>query len=170
MKIRARSYLVPFALGAMAFVVFALTGCGRDASPPEKKPPAYTPESYMKDPDFRGRLKEQRAAREELQKARETVVDQMKAKIDAVVKKLGTNDTAAVRAALRADPEWRSLYKRCQEANAALSENRRKTMAIVGQRLTPPQPPAQVAPRAAEKAEKPAGKTPEKIPVKRMSK
>jgi hypothetical protein len=124
----------------------------------------------MKDPAFRGRLKEQRAARKELDKARTVVVEQMKAKIDAVVKKLGTNDMAAVRAALRADPEWRSLYKRCQEANAALSENRRKTMAIVGQRLTPPQPPAQVAPRAAEKAEKPAGKTPEKIPVKRMSK
>jgi hypothetical protein len=124
----------------------------------------------MKDPAFRGRLKEQRAARKELDKARTVVVEQMKAKIDAVVKKLGTNDMAAVRAALRADPEWRSLYKRCQEANTALAENRRQTRAIVTKRLQPPKPAVKPPPRPAAETKKPAAKTPEKLPVKRISK
>ena len=152
--IRARSYLVPLTLVAMAFVSCTLTGCGRDASSPGGEPPAHTPESYMNDPDFRGKLKDQRVAREELRKAREIVVAQMKAKIDAVTQKLGTNDTAAIRAALRADPEWQSLYKRCQDANTALAESRRKTQSFVSQRLNP---------SAELPAEKPvAGKGPAK--------
>lgn len=103
----------------------------------------------MNDPEFRGKLKDRGEARKELQKARAAVVKEMTAKIDAIVKELGTNDPVRVRKALADDPEWRELYKRCSDANTALTEHRRKTNAIVGERLRPPRPAA--APASAKK-------------------
>jgi hypothetical protein len=120
----------------MALVALALSGCKRETSSAENKPPVNTPESYMNDAEFRARLKAQREARAELKKSRQIVVEKMKAKIDEMVKKHGTNDMAAVRAALRKDPEWRALFKQCSDANTALSENRRKTVRMAGERIT----------------------------------
>ena len=42
----------------------------------------------------------------------------------------------AFKAALEKDPAWRELYARCQDANAAIGDNRRETMAVVRERLT----------------------------------
>ena len=56
--------------------------------------------------------------------------------IEAKKKELGTDDEAALKAALEKDPAWRELYARCQDANAAIGENRRETMAVVRERLT----------------------------------
>ena len=55
---------------------------------------------------------------------------------EAKKRELGTDDEATLRAALEKDPTWRDLYARCQDANAAIGENRRDTMAVVRERLT----------------------------------
>ena len=119
----------------LAALLAALAGCSREGEGNAAVSPA-APESYMKDREFRGRLDGQVAKRAELAKARNAVVERMAAMIEAKKSELGTDDEAALRAALEKDPEWRDLYARCQDANAAIGENRKETMAVVRERLT----------------------------------
>ena len=117
----------------------AAVGCSRDDKAPAGDGAAVSPaapESYMKDEAFRGRLDGQVAKRSDLAKARNAVVALMAEMIEAKKKELGTADEATLKAALEKDPEWRDLYARCQDANAAIGENRRDTMAVVRERLT----------------------------------
>ena len=127
-------------LTAAALALAAAVGCSRDEKAPAGDGAASVspaaPESYMKDREFRGRLGAQAAKRGELAKARGTVVAQMVEMIEAKKKELGTDDEATLKAALEKDPAWRELYARCQDANAAIGENRKDTMAIVRERLT----------------------------------
>lgn len=120
---------------AAALALAAVAGCSREGEKKAAVSPA-APESYMKDEAFRGRLDGQVAKRAELAKARNAVVAQMAEMIEAKKKELGTDDEAALKAALEKDPAWRELYARCQDANAAIGENRKDTMAIVRERLT----------------------------------
>ena len=119
---------------AAALALAAAAGCSREGDDRAVSPAA--PESYMKDEAFRGRLDGQVAKRGELAKARNAVVERMAEMVEAKKRELGTDDEAALRAALEKDPEWRELYARCQDANAAIGENRRETMAVVRERLT----------------------------------
>ena len=127
-------------LTAAALAIAAAVGCSRD----EKTAPAgdgasvspAAPESYMKDREFRGRLDGQVSKRGELAAARNSVVAQMVEMVEAKKRELGTDDEATIRAALEKDPAWKELYARCQDANAAIGENRQETMAIVRERLT----------------------------------
>ena len=118
----------------------ALAGCSREegkpqaAAAPEVSPAA--PESYMKDKAFRAKLDGQVAKRGELASARNVVVAQMAEMIEAKKRELGTDDEAKLKAALEKDPAWNELHRRCEDANAALVENRRETMAAVRERLT----------------------------------
>ena len=119
----------------LAVLLAALAGCSREGENKAAVSPA-APESYMKDREFRGRLDGQVAKRGELAKARSAVVAQMAAMVEAKKKELGTDDETVLKAALEKDPEWRDLYARCQDANAAIGENRKETMAVVRERLT----------------------------------
>ena len=119
----------------LAVLLAALAGCSREGENKAAVSPA-APESYMKDREFRGRLDGQVAKRGELAKARSAVVAQMAEMIEAKKKELGTDDEAKLKAELEKDPVWRDLYARCQDANAAIGENRRETMAVVRERLT----------------------------------
>lgn len=135
---RTSQYLVPFVLGAMAMLSFAFSGCERK----EKSVPATQgaqmdpPEVYMKDAEFRGKLDAEKQKRMELFKTRAKLVDEMQAKIDAVRAKMPTAEPPAVKAELEKDPEWNSLYKRVEDLNAALNDNRLKATAIVHERMT----------------------------------
>ena len=120
---------------AAALALAAVAGCSREGEQKAAVSPA-APENYMKDSEFRGRLDGQVAKRGELAKARNAVVAQMVEMIDAKKRELGTDDEATLKAALEKDPAWRDLYARCQDANAAIGENRRDTMAVVRERLT----------------------------------
>ena len=120
---------------AAALALAAVAGCSREGEQKAAVSPA-APENYMKDSEFRGRLDGQVAKRGELAKARNAVVAQMVEMIDAKKRELGTDDEATLKAALEKDPAWRDLYARCQDANAAIGENRKETMAVVRERLT----------------------------------
>ena len=119
----------------LAALLAALAGCSREGEKKADVSPA-APESYMKDKAFRSRLDGQVAKRGELAKARNAVVERMVEMVEAKKRELGTDDAEALRAALEKDPEWRDLHARCQDANAAIGENRRETMAVVRERLT----------------------------------
>ena len=49
---------------------------------------------------------------------------------------ISAEDEAKLKAALEKDPAWNELYRRCQDVNTAIGENRRETMAAVRERLT----------------------------------
>ena len=121
----------------LAALLAALAGCSREGEKKADVSPA-APESYMKDKAFRAKLDGQVAKRGELASARNAVVAQMTEMIEAKKKELGTDDEAKLKAELEKDPAWNELYRRCQDANTAIGENRRKTMAAVRERLTKP--------------------------------
>lgn len=136
-------------IGILAALLAAAVGCSRDEGAPAQggaAVPPSSPESYMKDKAFRAKLDGQTAKRGELARARSAVVAQMTEMIEAKRKELGIagkpgstlspGDEAKLKAALEKDPAWNELYKRCQDANAAIAENRRDTMAAVRERLT----------------------------------
>ena len=130
---------MPLALCAIGGFTLVFIGCNRvsEESAAAVEPAKHTPESYMKDPAFRGQLKELRTERNALAKARSTVVAKMEAMIEAKKAELKTDDLEKVRAELEKDPEWKSLYKRCLDANQAIEDNQKHTFGIVRERLTP---------------------------------
>ena len=117
----------------LAALLAAMAGCSREA---EVSPAA--PEGYMKDKAFRAKLDGHVAKRGKLASARNVIVAQMTEMIEAKKKELGTDDEAKLKAALEKDPAWNELYRRCQDANTAIRENRKETMAAVRERLTKP--------------------------------
>ena len=131
---------------AAAAALFA--GCSRDgaettAQPATGEAPSpVAPEVYMKDPAFRAALAERNASRKDLAKSRNAVVSRMVEMIEAKKKELGTDDEAVLKAALEKDPEWNSLYARCEDVNTAIEENRRETIRVVRKRLTEAPPAA----------------------------
>ena len=114
----------------MAFVV----GCGK-----EEKAVAdpSSPESYMRDEAFRGKLSADRKERQRLLRARSEIVSKMKEMIDAKQREMGTSDLSKVKAVLDKDPAWQDLHRQCEEANAKVEAHRKATFETVRERITP---------------------------------
>ena len=119
----------------MGALVIALPGCRKEKE--EEKPSSSSPEVYMNDPVFQKALGDRRTERKDLVLARAKIVEEMKAKVDAMRAKMPGADDAAVKAALGKDSEWTSLEQRVIDLNTALEENRRRTTRIVHDRLAP---------------------------------
>jgi len=136
---RTSHCLVPFALGATGLFALFLTGCSKQQEAAKPVDPS-SPASYMKDPAFRAKLDASVKERKALTGTRVKLVEQMKAKVDEAKRRLGTSDEKLVKAELEKDPEWKSLYARCEEATTALREQSRKTQATVRERIAPKKP------------------------------
>lgn len=135
MKIRTSTFLVPFALCVIGCFALVLQGCKKE---PEKPvPPRHAPESYMNDPEFRGRLATERGEHVKLVRESNAIAAKMKAKIDALREKMKTDDPAKLKVELEKDPEWVELYALKTNANAKVSAHRNKTLGIVRERLVP---------------------------------
>ncbi len=132
---RTSKILVPFALCAMGLVSFFITGCR------EEKKPSQTvvdpPSVYMKDPQFKNKLEEQRAKMRSLFERRSPIVDKMKLMIDEAKAKLKTEDVAKIEEALKKTPEWEKLRKELEEVNNLINATRMATTKIVGERIAP---------------------------------
>ena len=135
MKSCTRTKLVPFALVATGLVVLSLAGCRKE----EEKPviPPSSPESYMRDPVFRGKLAAERKEYVKLTQTRNAIIEKMKAMVDAKKAELKTDDVKTVRAALEDDPAWKQLHTQCTNANAAVQAQRQRTLGTVRERITP---------------------------------
>ena len=116
-----------------AIALAALAGCTREAEQPAA---AEAAQPVMKDPAFRAKLTAQAKERSALAAARGRIVAKMTEMIEAKKKALGTDDEAKLKAELEKDPEWNELYRRCEEANTAIREQRRRTAAAVRERMT----------------------------------
>lgn len=134
LKMCTRFLLVPFAACAMGALSLILQGCDRT---PEPSSPASAPAAKSElDKQLDAKLEALGVERKALLRARETVVDQMKAKVDAAKARLKTDDPKLLKAELEKDPEWKSLYERCTDAQTALGEQRKKTADVVREKLT----------------------------------
>lgn len=135
---------------AFAFVV----GCGRDAGEAEKAAAEPTPAAVepapaaeltepktamelLKDPDFRPKLDASAAERRRLLSIRARITERMETLIAEAKSRLGTEDEAVLKVELEKNPEWNSLYRRCEDVNQALHEQRRKITGELSRRMNP---------------------------------
>ncbi|MBR3221209.1 MAG: hypothetical protein IKF72_03175 [Kiritimatiellae bacterium] len=116
---------------------FFCCGCPKKKEPPPPDP--SSPESYMNDEKFRGRLAAERKAHVALVRDRNAIAERMKAMIEAKKAELKTDDLKAVQAALEKDPAWNDLYSQCTNANAKVEAHSRERLGIVRDRIAPKQ-------------------------------
>ena len=118
----------------MGFGMLVLSGCG-EGSPESAE--VVSPASSEPSPATLEKLEKLRHERTALVSTREKIVAQMKAMVDAKRAAMKGADDAAVKAALEKDAEWVSLYKRCQDLNAAIGEKRQAAAGEVRAALAP---------------------------------
>ena len=118
-------------------LLLLLPGCGREEEAKPEAPPPHpaSPESYMNDKEFTGRLAERKAEHRKAVRERNAIVEKMKAKIDAKRAEMKGADDAKVKAELEKDPEWRELRGKCEDANAKAERIRKGTLGVVRERL-----------------------------------
>ena len=106
-------------------------GCSRDdgQDAADAAPPPYVPESYMKDPEFRGGLTERRKAREAVVAERAGVIAKMR-ELEAVA----GGDAAA----LATNDEWTALSAELERLNARYDDAQREMLRYVRARIVPP--------------------------------
>lgn len=118
----------------MGLGMLLLTGCG-EGSPESAE--VVSPASSESSPATLATLEKLRGERTELAGVRQKIVAQMKAMVDAKRAAMKGADDAAVKAALEKDAEWVSLYKRCEDLNAAIDEKRQAAAGEVRKALAP---------------------------------
>lgn len=125
--------LLPRAAVCVVLLAF-VCGC---PSKEEQPPDPSSPESYMNDTNFLGRLSAER--REYLLKIRDRnkISDRMKAMVDAKMKEMNTEDPEKVKVELEKDPVWNDLYTQITNANAQAEALRKKILGTARNRITP---------------------------------
>lgn len=126
------------ALPTLAAMLLLACGCTEEEKPQGALyAPADPPSVYMKDAAFTNALAEKRAARNEVMAAREAVLQRLeKMSADMRAAMPGADDAALLKE-LEKNPEWNSLRKRLDDAQAALEENRQATTKIARDRIAP---------------------------------
>ena len=129
--------IVRGSLPTLAIVLSLLCGCTKEEPAGATEVAADPPSVYMKDPAFTNALAEKRAARNEVLAAREAILQQLE-KLSADMRAaMPGADEAALLKELEKNPDWNSLRKRLDEAQAAFEENRKATLSVVRERLAP---------------------------------
>ena len=125
-------------LGAAMPALLCAFVCGcpsKKDGPPEPDP--SSPESYMRDREFRGRLAAERREHVSLIRGRNAIAEKMKEMVEAKKAELKTDDLEKVRVELEKDPAWNDLYAQCTNANAKVEAHSRKRLGIVRDRIAP---------------------------------
>lgn len=120
---------------AAVCVVLSAFVCGCPSK--EEPPDPSSPESYMNDTNFLGRLSAER--REYLLKIRErnAISNKMKAMVDAKREEMKTDDLEKVKVELEKDPAWNDLYTQITNANAQAEAQRKKILGTARDRIVP---------------------------------
>lgn len=132
---------MPIALCVIGLAGLLSSGCGREGGPSDAERAASPTGAVagvaarMNDPAYRQALSDGRHARAKLVQMRAGVVEKMTALVEAAKARLGTADEAVLKAELEKDPEWVSLFARCNDLNTAIGESRRDMLAVVRARL-----------------------------------
>jgi len=127
-------WLLPRAAVLAVLAVFVV-GC---PSKKEEQPPdPSSPESYMNDTNFLGRLSGERREYLLLIRDRNAIAEKMKAMVDAKREELKTSDLEKVKTELEKDPAWNDLYTQITNANAKAEAQRRKVLGTARARIMP---------------------------------
>lgn len=122
-----------------ALTAAVLTGCSREEQP-EPAPAAETGGGNMvermSDPVYRAQLKAHADKRDSLMAQYAKLTGRMRELLAAKQAELGTDDEAALKAAMEADPEWSSLYQRCIDLDVAIGDEQRRARETVRQRIS----------------------------------
>lgn len=132
---RTSRYLVALTLSVIALGSIFIAGCSREEA--KETPQADPPSVYMKDPVFTNALAKQRAERKSILRARDKIMDEVAAKVEAMRAKMPSASDEEIKKELEKDPEWNSLVARAKDVGQAFDENRLKTTKIVGERIAP---------------------------------
>ena len=111
----------------VALCASGVVGCSREEAQ-EEAPPPYVPESYMKDPEFRGKLAAQRQARNKIVNERAAV----KEKMQEIARRLEGDEAKIVK-----DEEWLRLKAQLEDLNARYEQARQEQLQYVRDRITP---------------------------------
>ena len=127
----------PVKTAVIAAVLLAfVSGCPSKKEEPPKPDPS-SPESYMKDKEFRGRLAAERKKHVSLIRDRNAIADRMKEMIEAKKAELKTDDLEKVKVELEKDPAWNDLYTQITNANKKAEAQGRKVLSTANARITP---------------------------------
>ena len=144
---RTRQMLVPCTFAACAAFAMLFAGCGRDESattdavsaPGSAAVPAATEETEsiprLADPVYKEALSKQTSEKIDLLKTRDLIAGKMQKREAEVRAGLASSDEAAVAAALAKDAELMSLRSRLVDLTKALEDNRRRSTALVRERI-----------------------------------
>lgn len=127
-----RLKLVPFVLLTTGALACLFSGCEKAA---EEAPVAPVRSSSLSDPAFLKELDVRRRERQELSVTRGRLVAEMEKMVDAMRKQMPQADDAAVKAELEKSAEWKSLFKRVEDLNQAIDENRQRAIKSVREQV-----------------------------------
>lgn len=114
-----------------------MCGCEKEAPQEEPATVVEPPSSYMNDPAYTAAKADIMASRASVVAVREKLISEMSQRAEAMRAKMPGADKATVKAALEKDPEWCSLAKRMEDANAAYEDNLSKAHKLIGERIAP---------------------------------
>ena len=125
--------------GAAVFAVLAAfaVGCQKEEPAAKPAPDPSSPEVYMHDREFRGKLAAERREHVSLIRDRNAIAEKMEKMIEAKKAEMKTDDIEKVRVELEKDPAWNDLYSQCTNANARVEAHARKRLGIVQDRIAP---------------------------------
>ena len=110
----------------VALCAAGVVGCSRESE--KDAPPPYVPESYMNDPEFRGKLAEHRQARNKIVNERAAVVAKMRE-----IEQRARGDEAVFTNA----PSWKALKAQLEDLNARYEQARQEQLKYVRDRVAP---------------------------------
>ena len=126
MKRCTRMKLVPFVLCMTGVLVLSLAGCRKEEAKPEIPP--SSPQSYMNDTNFLGKVTAKRKDLQAIVRERAPLVKRMEELVRAHGKDL---------AALQRIPEWNELHAKVVALNAKYEETRKRQLKVVCERINP---------------------------------
>lgn len=132
--------LVALVLGASVIAVSFIVGCSREEEPREASvEPAATEApatiSRLSDPEYKARLDNNLANQNDLRKVQARLVAQLREKVNSMRDSLGTDDEAALNAALEKDLDFKSLQSRLNDVAKALRDEQLHAAEVVRQRI-----------------------------------
>lgn len=123
----------------MVMLAFAcmLSGCGKESPKMQEDSVSSSPESYMKDPQFRQTLSDRRKAAQSLGAERQKIKMRMDEMMKIMGEKLKSTDTVKIVAELEKLGEWRNLQSEAKRLDAEFENHRKETLRIVRERVAP---------------------------------
>lgn len=129
-----------------ASCVLFLAGCGKEEAVADAPKPGSeaasqaTDNDFMKDPEFRAKLREERKAGDKLRVQQGAVVKRLEARTNQLRAAHPNAGVEEITAILKADAEWCSLRRRLEDIVTAIRDSERRQLKNVREKAADQQP------------------------------